>query len=262
MARIILFLGILSTLFLPVACVGGGAQPTSAPPTVISIATSAPAPTSAPAVQPTIKPTSLPTVVMIITTSTPGVHLTPVPTPNPQAVVQGTLQGLTSGKMLFNPPAEMDQGEPARIELRITRNQGDDLSGGLQGKGTPQISSVKVSSSMSAHLSGDDFQIDSLNSEEQLIGGDTFTQWAWDVTPLGTGKHTLHLRVTARVSVDGTEGQKDLPVVERDVNIRVNPGYLIGSFLKGYWEWVVTAILVPLVGIGWKVQADRKAKKA
>ncbi len=44
-----------------------------------------------------------------------------------------------------------------------------------------------------------------------------------------------------------TKGEKDLPIIERLFHVRVNPGYLVGSFFADNRGWVYPALLVPLL---------------
>jgi hypothetical protein len=223
----------LTALMLLTAC--GGA--TSPPVTATPGPTAAPLPTSAPV---------------------PG---TPSPGQDLSLLIKQELDKMPVGQMLFNPPAEMEQGRAERIELRLTQNLSEDISQGLKGSGQPEIQPLKIGTFMRARLTGDDFEIKALNDEEQVVSGDSFTQWAWDVTPLDSGKRTLHLAVTIRIKVGGLgEEHKDYPVIDRDVNVSVNPGFFITGFVKSNWQWLVTAIVIPLLGLGWRIYSGRSKK--
>ncbi len=205
-----------------------------------------------------------PTSASLGATATPApIFATPEPGRDLSQLIRLELDKMPVGKMLFNPPAEMEQGRAERIELRLTQNLAEDISQGLKGSGQPEIQPLKIGTFMRARLTGDDFEIHGLNEEEQVVSGDSFTQWAWDVTPLNSGKRPLHLDVSIRIKVPGlAEQHKDYPVIDRDVNISVNPGFLITGFVRDNWQWLVTAILIPVLGFGWRVYSGRSKSGA
>jgi hypothetical protein len=164
------------------------------------------------------------------------------------------------------------KGGPApkveRIEVRIIKNsaldgsdsqegskdlpKNDLLAKGLPGKGPFHIEPLPVSAFMKVSLSGDGFRIDALHTEEQFVdSGDTPSQWAWNVTPLRTGRRFLRLTVAARIRFPGyPDGTKDVAVMERDIVVRVNAMYWSKELLATYW-YLVAVMLAMVVGILW-----------
>lgn len=82
------------------------------------------------------------------------------------------------------------------------------------------IESIRLGSVMQVSLQegreGHNFEIRSINNEEQLILEDDYTQWLFDVKPLTHGNFTLLLRVTLIQIIEGKERKKDV-VLERNV---------------------------------------------
>lgn len=167
-------------------------------------------------------------------------------------VLQAELDRLPVGKVVFNPPDTMKLGVKERIETRISRDVNADLKISLRGRGIPQIEELKISELMKVRLSGSDFDIIPLNEEEQIIEATEFTEWAWDVTPKKSGKKILHLHITLRIRLPFGEERKDHPVLEREIVVRVNPVYSVKSFIFTYWKWIVTALILPLIGWVWE----------
>lgn len=161
------------------------------------------------------------------------------------------LKRLPVGRILFNPPETMKLGTTERIEARISQDSNTNLVASLKGRGVPKIEEIKVSELMKVRLSGHNFQIISLNEENQIIGPSGFTEWAWNVTPEKSGKQALHLHVTLRIRLPFGEERKDHPVVDRELVVLVNPIYSMKSFVVRYWKWILTALLFPLVGWLW-----------
>lgn len=187
--------------------------------------------------------------------------LEPTRAPSPAELIQAEFTRMARGRILYNPPAEMTLGELERIEVRISQNVTEELTAGLEGQGEPRIEQIPVSSFMKVRLLGDNFAITPLSSEEQVVLGDTYSEWAWDVTPEKAGEQRLTLIVTARVKLAGfSDEQKDLDVIERQIAVQVNPGYAMRNFVNSNLNWIMTAIILPiLVGFGsWGWRKYRK----
>ncbi len=231
--------------------------PTSAPPTsaLAATATRPPAPTAAPLATATRAVSASPTPPFVILPTT-GPTAPAVPDWN--AIVKEELDKLQIGQLLFNPPAGMTLGETDRVVARLSENLAENITADIQGRGVPQVEPIRVGTFMKVRLAGDKFDITALNNEEQIVAGDHFTEWAWDVTPNEPGEQTLHLTVSVIVKIPNvTEARKDYPVRDRKVLVQVGPTYAVARFLGDYWQWIVTALGVPALGWGWKVRSDR-----
>jgi hypothetical protein len=212
----------------------------------------------------TVTPPALPTVIV-----------TPTP-PNLDTILSDVMGKLDPGMMVYNPPENMKQFSAQRVELRILHLGSENgtpgaatqtaaaatLTSDLTGTGTPIVESLNVGTVMKARLSGDGFEIMPLHEEEQIVAGDTYTEWAWNVKALKAGEHNLYLTITVKVIVDGFgEKARDIPVITRQVKVQVDPVGVTKGFISEHWEWVWTALLVPLVGWGWKVYRGRKIRQ-
>jgi hypothetical protein len=229
----------------------------------------APAPTQElPAAEATIAPEPLPAAGVATSVPEPlpaAGAATSVPEPLPTAAqntslaqaVENEFARLSSGRILYNPPQEMTVEEKERVEVRITINPTSPLDKGLQGAGAPQVEPIQVANFMKVHLIGDAFDITPLSSEEQLVLGDEFTEWAWDVVPKRGGDHSLTIRVTARVKLQGyPDEQKDLDIIERQIRVQVTPLYSASSFFQDNKDWLLPSVAIPLLiavgGWGWR----------
>ena len=166
--------------------------------------------------------------------------------------LQKALDGLQVGQVVYNPPDTMRVGVKERVETRISIDKDADLIISLKGRGDPKSEEMIINELMKVRLSGDDFSIIPLNEEEQIIAAKGFTEWAWNVTPTRSGEKTLHLHITLRLKMDHTEEKKDHPVLDREIVVKVNLVYSIKSFILKYWKWIVTALILPLIGWIWK----------
>jgi hypothetical protein len=172
----------------------------------------------------------------------------PQPTPiSPGAVVQKELERLAAGRIAYNPPTEMTVDKTERVEVRISMDMAAPLAEGLKGPGEPVVEPIQVSCFMKVRLVSEDFHIVAFSSEEQIVPAEGFTEWAWDVTPTKSGTRSLSLIVTALVKASEAEGEKDLPIIEREIQVKVNPGYMVSSFFVANRGWIFTAVLLPVV---------------
>lgn len=187
--------------------------------------------------------------------------LAPAP-PELSEIVENELKKLSPGQILFNVPQEMKVGIKERVEVRITKTITEDLPKGLKGRGLPQIEGIMVNTLMGVRLNKDDnFYINALSHEEQIVAGEGFTQWDWDVTPLESGIQSLLLTVTVRIKIPNfDEEKKDYPVFERQIKVKVNPIYSIKKFINNYWQWIIGTIISSGV-IGLVVKKWRKSRK-
>jgi len=47
--------------------------------------------------------------------------------------------------------------------------------------------------------------------------------------------------------------KKDHPVLDKEIVVKVNPTYSIKKFIISYWKWIVTALILPLIGWVWGI---------
>jgi len=170
------------------------------------------------------------------------------------------IEELSVGKILFNPPKIMKVGVIERIEVRISQNINEDLTERLKGRGFPKVEEIIVGTVMKVKLSGDDFRIESHSEEEQYIHSAGYTQWEWDVTPLKSGNRVIRLSVAVSVYLDKFgEKTKNLPVMEKEIHIKVNISYSFFNFIKKYWQWIVGTIIA-LLGLYLRFKKYKKKR--
>ena len=182
--------------------------------------------------------------------------------PDLTQIVEDELNSLAKGQILFNPPQEMKVGVKERVEVRIAKTITEDLNVGLKGHGVPIIEEIRVGTFMRARLKGDNFNIEALSEKDQLVTGEGFTQWNYNVTPLKSGIQSLSLTVTVRIKLPGNvEETKEIEVFDREISIHVNISYTLKKFIENYWWGIITLIIVPIVLLIIKIRWDSKRKK-
>lgn len=162
---------------------------------------------------------------------------------DPPLWLTGSLQEIHDGKILFNPPREMDQGKTERIEARISYLDLDDaITRGLKGRGEPNLEAIQVGEIMTVTLHADtkEFDIKKYSSDEQVVAGRPYAQWEWDVTPLEYGELTLHLKAVINlVDIDKQKAAYDIPVIDRAITVKVNPPYIATQAALDKQNWTI-----------------------
>jgi hypothetical protein len=172
---------------------------------------------------------------------------------------------LAKGKIAFDVPTEMKEAKPEKVEVRIARGVDKDVATLLK-KGLSsqtKVDELQVAPFMIVHLESAEksvFEITPLTQDRQIITGDGYTTWAWTVTPLAAGKHTLYLTVGTRFALPGrAEETQFRPLYETNISVRVDRIYEAKLFLSGYWQWFMGSLIIPLFGFVWRLR-KRKSK--
>lgn len=151
------------------------------------------------------------------------------------------------GLLVFNPPNEMRQGIPDRVEVGVVRSTAlrDVLVDRLRGHGAPQVQEIETSSFMTVELRGDAFKITSYSSPEQVVA--PAARWEFDVLPVKAGAQTLLLCVCLRLATPKLErfgeARKSVPVAEKTIRVRVNVPYSTRRFVANNWQWLFATVI-------------------
>ena len=162
--------------------------------------------------------------------------------------IQDELKKLRQGRILFNPSKIMRVGKQEVVEARIAKTLSVELEADLKGRGDPIIEELKVGDVMKANLRGSSFQIKTLSSKAQVVPDDDFAHWTWKVTPVKRGPQSLKLLVSVQIKVQGaSDTVRDLPVYERDIEVKINPVYSTKVFVGTNWKWISGTIAIPVI---------------
>lgn len=174
-----------------------------------------------------------------------------------------------AGTMAYSIPEEMQVGKSYNVKLRITRDGNKvELVEGDRSitiydetvKSKVVIESIRVESIMSATLisDSDKFTITPLSTELQNIEKRGYTEWQWNIKPLKGGQNYLKLIVKVRIKEDDQEFYKDITVFDKSIDVKSNPGFTVWQFIKSYWQWFMTTIIIPFVIWWWKSRKEKK----
>ncbi len=188
------------------------------------------------------------------TSASPPIRSAPPPLlqsriPQTSGTVDTELQGIISGKVLFDTPQQMKVGVSERVSVRITKAVTQDFFEGLSHSQEAKIENIRISRFMAVTLRGDNFKIEPFGNEEQIIEDNDFTQWDWRVAPLKAGNRKLWVSITIQVKVENEQARKTLPVLEKAISVKINPIYSTSMFVGQYWQWFIASAIIPIVGL-------------
>jgi hypothetical protein len=179
------------------------------------------------------------------------------------AQIQQAVDALPLGEMVFHHLDVMQLRQQESAQVRISQDLQQDLVHGLSSQGVTERDQIKISTSMKVRLSGEpNFDVKPLNDEEQLVTKSGYTEWLFTVLPLKKGKWPLHVVITAVVRTPGgAEKYKDYPVKDELVEVRVTTFGAVKYFVEDNWQWILTAILIPIAVWTWKWRIGARGKK-
>lgn len=177
------------------------------------------------------------------------------------AAVDRIVDSLAHANIAFNAPEKLNVASSAQIQLLLSLGQSiDDLRKALTQPGEREGAQVRVSGRMEARLTGQNFQITAITPEEQAITSRGATEWKWDVKPATPGRHSLHLTLTALFEVDGKSTRRAIRTFDKTIQVDVTFSQQVSGFVAKNWQWLWTALLVPLVLLLVKKRKARAAR--
>ena len=172
-----------------------------------------------------------------------------------------SIDKLNKGKLAYSTPEKMKVSQTQRVIASIggaalsTEALRAQLPTGNK-KAVEEIA-TPISPRMKMTLKSADFDITSLSSDEQSVGGATPTTWEWDIIPKHSG--TLHLHLAAIVEMKNL--MRDFTAIDREVIVQVSPMDAASNFVKTNWQWII-ATLTALGGAAWKLLKGRTGNAA
>jgi hypothetical protein len=217
---------------------------------------------------PTELPSPTATLALTELPTNGGGEIDPAPTPvaismDLNSIYARVVEELPQGSALFNPPEKMRVGEVKLVEVRVVpmteeEIEQDDqiratLTSDLEDVDEVVVIPLRVSTVMSARLTGTDFEIIPLKTEEQIrTSDDLYLSWVWEVTPQKAGEQRLTLFLSVVVNAEGMGDKTHSTTEVRTVEVTSNPIYSVRQFFGTNWEWVATGLLFPALGWAWR----------
>ena len=89
----------------------------------------------------------------------------------------------------------------------------------------------------------------------QAVSQTVMTEWKWEIEPTKVGPQRLHLTLSALLTVNGERTPRVIRSFEHAIEVHVTWRQNLAGFIGQNWQWLWTAILIPVVG--WVVQKRR-----
>lgn len=168
---------------------------------------------------------------------------------------------IAKGNIIYNIPDTMTYDKVETVILRITQtNEIEMISSGFRyPERSILIKNIRVSPLMTAELidpspEKSNFIIKEINTKEQNIETEGYTEWQWTIKPIKSGTHGLKLLIKVRTD----NGLKDIPVFDKDIYVYAKPSAWIVDFWNKYWQWIMSTVLIPIFVFLYKKFSNHK----
>jgi hypothetical protein len=173
--------------------------------------------------------------------------------------IDDVLEDLDLVNVAFNAPRTMHLNDPVVIQLLLSGGQTiEQLQEELTALGEQEGEQIRASDAMEAQLTGAGFDIAPVTPAIQLVSNEAVTEWKWEVQPTKTGERRLHLALSALIDLDGKDRTYTVRTFERTLDVNVTFGERLETFASDNWQWLWTALLIPIVGLVLRWRQQRK----
>jgi hypothetical protein len=171
------------------------------------------------------------------------------PIVKPPDELDTVLKRLQLGNIVFNAPVTLQRGRWNVIQLVLSyKDSIDKLTTLITDAGWKITAQVRVSDRMEATLHGAAFDIKAVMPSIQAVSKVDTTQWKWEIKPTESGLQRLYLTLYAILSVDGEPTPKSIHTYEKSIDVYVTWTQKLSDFGSNNWQWLWTALLIPLAG--------------
>lgn len=163
--------------------------------------------------------------------------------------VDKVLKGMAWGNIAFNNPQTMGYGQTTTVQLLLSGNKtGAQLLSIVTEDGSKESYKVRFTNDMEARLTGSAFEITPVTPERQAVSTTGVAEWKWAIRAKEVGEQKLFLTLNANLLVNDRERQHTVHTFSKALAVQVIWPQSAVYFLWSYWQWICTAIAIPLVG--------------
>lgn len=201
------------------------------------------------------KPQSMP--MPVPTTEAKSSRINTLPSSRPQEERRANSknnmsQQLHRAAIAFDVPSNIKMGDRVTAQLLINlTKEVENLVDDLKTKQAKINEKVEVSHIVLATLTGPDFTITPITPLKQGIFDNKNTEWLWYLEPKEPGNHEISLDITAIVKVDGERAEHHIKTFNKTISVKIEPADEILNFIKSYWQWLFTVLLLPIIKYFW-----------
>ena len=166
--------------------------------------------------------------------------------------IDNNLEGMVFGDIVFNTPKtiNIDDSKIIHIVLGIDKKV-KDIENMIKAEGEKHHANIRVSNLMTAHLSGNNFDITVINPETQAVAKKEPTEWKWQIKPKEEGKHNIYLTLSALFYIEGKPIPRVVKSFDKLITIEITATQQTTAFISSNLEWFWGVILIPLAWL-WK----------
>lgn len=168
--------------------------------------------------------------------------------------IDNYLQNLRSAAFTFNVPSPIKVAKSVTVyfwlDSAATPEQLEAALKKLVPHDTVESGNAKWGPLMRATLSGADFDLKPLDSEEQPVSQVQRTTWSWEITPKHPGiKLPLHLRLEILFPKELGLPRKTLTSLDKTIDVEVTWWWLFDYYFDKYWKWLLGSLGTAISGI-------------
>ncbi len=174
--------------------------------------------------------------------------------------VADALQSMAWGSIAFNNPEVLSYGQTEVVQLVLSETKTENqLLSIISESGQRESYIVRVADEMEARLTGSAFEIMPITPETQIVNASDVTEWKWEIEPKKIGEQKLFLTLNAKLLLNDREKKHTVRTLSKTMHVRVVWPQSVAHFFWTYWQWICTAIALPL--IGWSASRIFRSKK-
>jgi hypothetical protein len=162
---------------------------------------------------------------------------------------------LTDAALIVDIPASANVADDVRAKVVIDPSKSVGQIA-VSTSATAVGSTIKISKIVEAKLIAPDFTIVAFSPDRQAISQSDPTTWEWELSGAKPGKHDVHISISAIVSVDNDRAERLIKTFESTVVVEITTRQWLLGLVKQYWQWVFTALLIPLAKWLWSKWKD------
>jgi len=154
------------------------------------------------------------------------------------ASIDQVLEGLEFANIALSAPQTAKLHQTTVIELYLGLSIPlEELRRQFEGAGEKEFSRIRVSQRIEARLSGSNFAVLAMTPEEQAIDRTGIIGWKWEVKPMSTGRHSLHLTLSTPVPV-GDVRTRTIRTFDKRMGLDVAQGKQLWSLHDKKSQWL------------------------
>ncbi len=172
--------------------------------------------------------------------------------------IDAVLENMAEGRIAFNvPDSVMKLNESSTIQflLDLTKTV-EELESMFKESEVIESHRVRISETMEARLTGNGFRITAITPEQQPISTVETTEWKWEINAIEAGPQHLHLTLSAIIFFRDEKMARTIRTFDKKIFVEVSLGKRITGFINNNWQWLWTALLIPITG--WYLKHRKK----